>query len=111
LGAAIWYSVKTWYIYSVTSKLFNVRLDEKRLRKARRLRESGRKLADVVREAIDTEYGALVKPTAATDPVGVVTAILDRFPDPADLSPRTYDVHDARAARSAIAGALKRRLR
>jgi hypothetical protein len=95
----------------MASKLFNVRLDEKRLRKAQRLRESGRNLADVVREAIDMEYGALVKPTAATDPAGVVAAIIERFPDSADLPRRTYDVHDARVARTAIARALKRRPR
>ena len=95
----------------MASKLFNVRLDDKRVRKARRLRESGRNLSDVVREAIDTEYGALVKPTAATDPAGVVAAIIDRFPDPQDLPARDYDVHDAGAARRAIANSLKRRPR
>lgn len=95
----------------MTSKLFNVRLDEKRLRKARRLRESGRNLADVVRDAIDTEYGAVMKPTAASDPAGVVADIIRRFPDPPDLPARPYDVHDARAARRAIASSLTRRPR
>ena len=93
----------------MASKLFNVRLDDRRLRKARRLRESGRNLADVVREAIDTEYEALARPRAAGDPAAVVTAILARFPDPPDLAPRAYDVHDARAARDAVRRGLRTR--
>jgi len=110
-GGRIAADVNTLYIYMVTSKLFNVRLDDKRLRKARKLRESGRNLADVVRDAIDTEYAALASPRDAGDPAGIVAAILERYPDPADLRARTYDVHDARAARAAVARALKRQTR
>jgi hypothetical protein len=95
----------------MTSKLFNVRLDAKRRRKARQLRESGRNLADVVRDAIDTEYAALASPRDAGDPAGIVAAILERHPDPAGLPARTYDVHDAGAARAAIARTLRRRTR
>jgi hypothetical protein len=95
----------------MASKLFNVRLDDKRLRKVRRLRESGRNLADVVREAIDTEYGALSKPGSAADPAEVVALVFERFPDPPDLPERTYDVHNSRAARQAVTKALKRRPR
>jgi hypothetical protein len=95
----------------MTSKLFNVRLDDRRLRKARKLRESGRNLADVVREAIDTEYDALGRSRGQNDPAAIVTAIVDRFPDPAALPSRPYDIHDARAARAAVkrAVATKRR--
>lgn len=95
----------------MASKLFNVRLDEQRRRKADRLRASGRNLSDVVRDAIDTEYDAIAQPEAARDPVSVVSAILDRFPDPPGVTPRSYDVHDARAARNAITRAVKRRRR
>ena len=95
----------------MASKLFNVRLDERRRRKADRLRASGRNLSDVVRDAIDTEYDTLAQPHAAGDPAEVVSSILDRFPDPSGLTPRSYDVHDARAARSAIRRAVNRRRR
>ena len=95
----------------MASKLFNVRLDEQRRRKADRLRASGRNLSDVVRDAIDTAYDALGQPEGARDPAAVVSAILDRFPDPAGLAPRSYDVHDAGAARRAITRAVKRRRR
>jgi hypothetical protein len=93
----------------MASKLFNVRLDDKRLRKARKLRESGRNLADVVREAIDTEYSRMAGPRGPADPAAIVTGILDRLPDPAGLPLRPYDVHDAQAARQAVTRGLRAR--
>ncbi|HEX5069073.1 MAG TPA: hypothetical protein VFV78_02570 [Vicinamibacterales bacterium] len=95
----------------MASRLFNVRLDADRLRKARRLRGAGRNLADVVREAIDTEYTALAKPAARSDPAAIVAGIIDRFKDPEEVPVRSYDVHDARAARRAVVRSLTRRKR
>lgn len=92
----------------MASRLYNVRLDEKRSRKVRKLRESGRTLSDVVRDAIDAQYDAVIHPTAV-DPAAVVARILDRFPDPAGLPARGYDVHDRRSARAGIGRALRRR--
>jgi hypothetical protein len=90
-------------------KLYNVRLDETRSRKVRRLRESGCTLSDVVRDAIDARYEALGQPGRGVDPAAVVAGILERYPDdPADAE-REYDVHDGVAARRAVRRALGRR--
>jgi hypothetical protein len=94
----------------MASRLLNVRLDEKRLGKARKLREAGLTLADVVREAIDVRYEALGL-DRARDAAAAVARIHQRFPDPGGLPDRGYDVHDRRAAAAAIGRALKRRPR
>jgi hypothetical protein len=91
------------------SRLVNVRLDRNRLRKARRLRESGVALSDLVREAIDERFARLHAPGTRQDVKARVERILERFPDPPDLPPRAYDVHDRRASRAAIVRRLKRR--
>jgi hypothetical protein len=93
------------------SRLLNVRLDEDRLRKARTLRESGVALSDVVREAIDARFSALHRSMTARDATTVLERILDRYPDPVDVAPRTYDVHKAGESRAAIRRAVKRRAR
>jgi hypothetical protein len=93
------------------STLINVRLDDARLRKARRLRETGVSLSDVVREAIDRRYDALSTSLTGRDAVAAVTGILERFPDPPGAASRSYDVHDRRAAAAAIVRTLKRRTR
>ena len=93
----------------MTDKLVNVRLDARRRRKARALRESGRTLSDVVRDAIDSEYGAVTRPQAAIDPAAIVAGILSRYPDSEGTPARTYDVHDRRSSQQAIARALTRR--
>jgi hypothetical protein len=85
----------------MASKLVNVRLDPERARKARRLRERGVLLSDVVREAIDERYAQLGVQTA-NDAAGVVARVFERFPDPPGLPPRPYDVHNRHAARRAI---------
>jgi hypothetical protein len=89
------------------SRLVNVRLDDARLRKVRRLRDQGVPLADLVREAIDTKYGELAGP-AAEHASDVVRRILEAHPDPDRPPSRDYDVHDRQAARSAIRRRLKR---
>ncbi|MBI4904606.1 MAG: hypothetical protein HY820_13275 [Acidobacteria bacterium] len=85
----------------MSSHLINVRLDSERLRKARTLREHGLKLSDVVREAIDERYLGL-RPEPSTDGKTLIGRIFELYPDPADVPPRDYDVHDRHAARRAI---------
>jgi hypothetical protein len=99
--------VKTRYLYSVGSRLVNVRLDAARLRKAQRLRERGVALSDVVREAIDERYAALGR-HAKADARAIVARIFQAHPDPPHLPRRQYDVHDRRAARTAILRKLRR---
>lgn len=84
----------------MSDKLVNVRLDAGRLRKALALRRSGVTLSDVVREAIDARYASLRGPSRDTE--AIITRLLNDHPDPDDLPPREYDVHDRRAARAAI---------
>ncbi|HUF47751.1 MAG TPA: hypothetical protein VMM93_08035 [Vicinamibacterales bacterium] len=91
------------------SRLVNVRLDEVRARKARRLRTAGVTLSDVVRDAIDARYDQLNRPVQGPDVRSVLHEILERYPDHAGAKPRPYDVHDRRASRTAIVRILKRR--
>jgi hypothetical protein len=89
--------------------LVNVRLDEDRIKKVRRLRAHGISMSDVVREAIDQRFEALEATRAVTDPIAIVRAIFEKYPDPP--SPRrrvTVNVHDRRSARRAILKHLKR---
>jgi len=92
----------------MTSKLVNVRLDEERLRKARTLRESGVALSDLVRGAIDERFDELVESGTGRDLTAVMARIFEQYPDPPDLPPRGYDVHDRNEARRAIIGKLRR---
>jgi len=101
--------VKTGYIYRMKS-LINVRLDAERLRKVARLREKGIPLSDVVREAIDARYGEITARDDGSTAGDILAGILTRYPDPPGL-PRSYDVHDATAARRAIRTRTRRRNR
>ena len=92
----------------MTSRLVNVRLDEERLRKTRTLRESGVALSDLVREAIDERFDELTRSGTARDLKAVMERIFDQYPDPPDLPPRGYDVHDRDEARRAIVAKLRR---
>lgn len=92
----------------MSSRLVNVRLDAERLRKAQMLRERGVALSDVVREAIDERFAALRGSGSQFDVRAIVRRIFDEHPDPPDLPPRAYDVHDPRAARAAILRKLRR---
>jgi hypothetical protein len=89
------------------ARLINVRLDADRLRKAQHLREHGVTLSDVVREAIDERYSR-VRSASPADVKALVRRIFEQCPDPADLPPRDYDVHDRRAARGAILRKVRR---
>lgn len=90
----------------MTSRLINVRLDTERLRKAQALRERGVALSDVVREAIDERFLEL-RSESKQDVKAIIQRMFDQYPDPPDLPPREYDVHDRRAARKAILGTLR----
>lgn len=100
--------VKTEYLYGMTSRLVNVRLDEGRLRKAQTLRESGVALSDLVREAIDERFDELAGSGTARDLKAVMERIFEQYPDPPGLRARGYDVHDRDEARRAIVGKLRR---
>lgn len=101
-------TVKIQYLYSMASRLVNVRLDEDRVRKAQTLRESGVALSDLVREAIDERFDELVGSGTARGLKAVMKRIFEQYPDPPDLPPRGYDVHDRDKARRAIIGKLRR---
>ena len=90
----------------MSSRLINVRLDAERLRKAQTLRERGVALSDVVREAIDERFLQL-RSESQPDVKAIIRRIFDRYPDPPDLPPREYDVHDRHAARKAILGKVR----
>jgi len=93
------------------ARLVNVRLDEQYLRKAARLRARGIALSDVVREAIDARYDQVIRGGNRENPDVVLGRIFERWPDPPDLEPREYDVHDRKQARAAIVKKLRSRRR
>lgn len=95
----------------MSSRLVNVRLDEERLRKTQLLREQGVVLSDVVREAIDERFDRLNSSRKARDVGNIIQYIFKRYPDPAGLPPRPYNVHDRKAARIAIIDKLRRESR
>ena len=90
------------------SRLVNVRLDAERLRKAQTLRQRGIALSDVVRKAIDERFAAMRETGSEPDVRAIVRRIFEVHPDPPDLPPRDYDVHDRRAARAAILRKFRR---
>jgi hypothetical protein len=91
----------------MSSRLVNVRLDAERLRKAQTLRERGVALSDVLREAIDERFASLRRLDSRPDVRTTIRRIFEQYPDPPDLPPRDYDVHDRRAARTAIVRKLR----
>ena len=91
----------------MSSRLINVRLDEERVRKAQTLRRRGVTLSDVVREAIDERFSELRRSEFQSDVRAIVRGIFEQYPDPPDLAPRDYDVHDRREARAAIRRKLR----
>jgi hypothetical protein len=91
----------------MSSRLVNVRLDEQRILKARKLRAGGVPLSDLLRTAIDQEYERLVESSKPRDVQAVMKQIYERYPDPPDLPAREYSVHDSVAARKAIRRKLR----
>ena len=103
--------VKMWHLYAMGTRLVNVRLDEERTRKARALRASGIAVSELLREAIDRRYEQVVGNRKGLDVAAIMRRIFADSPDPPDLAPRRYDVHDRAAARRAIRGRLRRKAR
>jgi hypothetical protein len=93
----------------MNTRLINVRLDEERVRKVQVLRQEGVALSDLVREAIDAKYEALTAGEQQYDAEKLIERLFATYPDPAELPPRGYDVHDGRAAREAIRRRLSER--
>jgi hypothetical protein len=91
----------------MNSRLVNVRLDADRLRKVQTLRARGMALSDLVREAIDERFAELRRTESPSDIRTIVRRIFEQYPDPPDLPPRDYDVHDRHAARRAILRRLR----
>jgi hypothetical protein len=98
-----------WHIYSMSTRLVNVRLDEERTRKARALRARGIAISDLLREAIDRRYEQAVRSPEGLDVAAIMHRIFEQYPDPPDLAPRGYDVHDRAAARQAVRRGLRRK--
>ena len=93
----------------MTSRLVNVRLDAQRLEMARRLRANGITLSDLIRDAIDRQYQQLVTSSKSRDVKAVMKEIYRQYPDPPDLPPQDYDVHDRNQAKMAILRKLRRK--
>jgi hypothetical protein len=92
----------------MSSRLVNVRLDEERLRKARKLRESGVALSDLIRGAIDEQYEKLAETRKPRNIAAMMAELDAKYPINAnDLPPRDYDVHDRKQAAAAIRKHLK----
>lgn len=92
----------------MSARLVNVRLDEDRLRKARMLRAQGVTLSDVVRDAIDERFDQMNRSRQPQNVKTIIRHVFEQYPDPADMPPRGYDVHDRKAARAAIIERLRR---
>jgi len=93
----------------MASRLVNVRLDEERLRKVRKLRENGIAISDVLRDAIDQRFEQLPPARKPRDVAAILARIYERYPDPPGLRPLGYSVHDRKQARRAILRKLRRR--
>ena len=63
------------YLYTMNNRLVNVRLDERRMQRARRLRANGIALSDLVRDAIDRGYEQLVESSKRRDVVTIMREI------------------------------------
>lgn len=85
----------------------SIRLDEDHLRKAHILREQGLALSDVIREAIDERFDQLNRSRKVRDVRNIIQRIFEQHPDPAGLPPRTYNVRERKAARTAIVEKLR----
>ena len=95
----------------MSSRLVNVRLDAERLRKARTLRERGVALSGLVREAIDERFDKLSQVAKPRDVKAIMAHVFEQYPDPPDLRPAAYNVHNRKEARQAILRKLRSRRR
>src|SRR5437868_8828560 len=69
----------------MTSRLINVRLDERRLQRVRRLRAKGISISDLLRDAIDRQYEEITKQRKPRDIESMLQELYAQYPDPADL--------------------------
>ena len=100
------------YLYDVSSRLVNVRLDEDRLRKVNALRKQGIALSDLLRAAIDEGYERALARREPRDVRALFARLDAEYPILANDLPRpTYDVHDRHRAAAAIRRRLDRRRR
>ena len=65
----------------MSGRLVNVRLDERRLERARRLRARGIPLSKLVRDAIDREYEHYVKTPKHLDVEAIMQEIYQQYRD------------------------------
>ena len=98
------------HLYTMGTRLVNVRLDEERMRKARALRAAGVAISDLLREAIDRRYERAIR-SKGLEVSAIMRRIFEEYPDPPDLPPRGYDVHDQAATRRAVVRRLRRKAR
>ena len=84
------------------SRLVNVRLDDRRLERARRLRARGIPLSKLVRDAIDREYEQALKTSRHLDVEAIMNEIYQQYPDPPGLPPRNYEVRKRGEAKDAV---------
>ena len=91
----------------MSGRLVNVRLDEQRLRRASKLRAAGIPLSDLVREAIDRRYEQVLESSGPRDVAAIMKRIYEQCPDPPDLPPRDYAVHNRTEAGRAILRKLR----
>jgi len=68
-------------------------------------------LSELVRDAIDREYEETLRSPKRRDIEAIMKEVYKRYPDPPDLPPRGYDVHNRREARKAILLGLRRKRR
>ena len=92
----------------MSQRLVNVRLDEDRVRKTRKLRERGVVLSDLVRDAIDARFEQVCATRTSRDLEALVARIFEQYPDPPDLPAPGYNVYDRTEARAAIRRTLRR---
>ena len=102
-------TVNTRYLYIMTTRLVNVRLDKQRLERARRLRAKGITLSDLVRDAIDRQYDLLVESSKDRNVEEIMNEIYREYPDPPRMPLRDYDVHNRDQARTAILRKLRKK--
>jgi hypothetical protein len=90
--------------------LLNVRLTKADEEAIRILKRSGVEISQVVRAAIRRE-AEKHRPRTAEQTARLVAEIFERHPEPDEVEPRTFDVHDRRAFAAAFREHLRKRPR
>jgi hypothetical protein len=92
-------------------RLLNVRLSGEDSMMVQALREQGVAISQLVRDAIRSEYNHRKQRAKPRDPREILDSIYAAYPEPPDLPPRGFDVHDRFAFRKAMAHHVGRRKR